>query len=79
MGVSSRDGSIHAGNWELNKPVGSGVRLTAEGDIRFVCKELSDGTTLLISFQPDDTALITKYDDKGMKVSEKTVSLNDLI
>lgn len=40
VGVSSRDGSIHVGNWKNNKPDGNGVRLTADGEIKFVCKVL---------------------------------------
>lgn len=78
VGVSSHDGAIHVGRWSYNKPEGNGVRLTAEGDIRFVCKELSDGTTVLMNYLPDDTVLVAKYDEKGKKLSEKTLSLNDL-
>ena len=78
VGVSSRDGSIHVGKWSMNKPVGNGVRLTSDGDIRFVCKELSDGSTVLMNYMPDDTAVISKYDKNGKKLSEKTISLADI-
>ena len=78
VGVSSRDGSIHVGNWKNNKPEGNGVRMTAEGDIRFVCKELADGTTVLMHYMPDDTVVISKYDQHGMKLGDTTVSLKDL-
>ncbi len=78
VGVSSRDGSIHVGKWKNNKPDGNGVRLDADGDIRFVCKELSDGTTVLMNYMPDDTVVISKYDESGMKTGESTVSLKDL-
>ena len=78
VGVSSRDGSIHAGKWKNNKPEGNGVRLTAEGDIKFVCKELSDGTTVLMNYMSDDTVVISKYDKNGAKISETTMSLLDL-
>ena len=77
VGISSRDGSIHAGRWVNNKPEGTGVRLGADGDIRFVCKELSDGKTVLMNYLPDDTVLISKYDEQGRKISEKTISLTD--
>lgn len=79
VGVSSHDGSIHVGRWALNKPEGSGVRLGADGDIRFVCKELSDGTTVLMNYFSDDTVTIAKYDEKGKKLGEKSVSLKDIL
>lgn len=78
VGVSSRDGSIHVGNWKNNKPDGNGVRLTHEGDIKFVCKELSDGTTVLMHYMPDDTVIVSKYDKFGMKLGDTTISLKDL-
>lgn len=78
VGVSSRDGSIHVGGWKNNKPEGNGVRLSADGDIKFVCKELSDGTTLLMNYMPDDTVIVSKYDENGKKVGETTQSLKDL-
>lgn len=77
VGVSSRDGSIHAGRWENNQPIGNGVRLGADGAVKFVCKELEDGTTVLMNYLPDDTVMISRYDAKGMKIGEKTVSLTD--
>ena len=77
VGISSRDGSFHVGRWVNNKPEGNGVRLSADGDIRFVCKELSDGKTVLMNYQSDDSVLISKYDEQGKKISEKTVSLID--
>ncbi|MBQ3330757.1 MAG: hypothetical protein IJG87_06220 [Ruminococcus sp.] len=77
VGVSSRDGSMHVGRWVNNKPEGNGVRLSAEGEIRFVCKELSDGETVLMNFLDDDTVLISKYDKNGSKLSEKKISLID--
>ena len=61
-----------------NKPDGNGVRLTAEGDIKFVCKELLDGTTVLMHYMPDDTVIISKYDKYGMKIGDTTISLKDL-
>lgn len=78
VGVSSRDGSIHVGNWKNNKPDGNGVRLTAKGDIKFVCKTLSDDTTVLMHYLPDDTVVISKYDKFGMKLGDTTISLKDL-
>ena len=78
VGVRSGDGSIHVGRWALNKPQGSGVRITADGEIKFVCKELSDGSTALMNYLPDDTVVITKYDPDGKKIGEKTVSLTDI-
>ena len=79
VGVSSHDGSIHVGRWALNKPEGNGVRLGADGDIRFVCKELSDGSTVLMNYMPDDTVVIAKYDEKGKKLGDKTLSLKDIL
>ena len=77
VGISAKDGSMHIGRWKNNKPEGNGVRLSAEGDIRFVCKELEDGDTVLMHYMPDDTVLISKYDKNGKKIAEKTVSLLD--
>lgn len=78
VGFSSRDGSIHVGNWVHNKPEGTGVRMSAEGEIKFVCKELSDGSTVLMNYLNDDSVVISKYDKNGAKLSEKKVSLIDL-
>ena len=78
VGFSSRDGSIHVGNWVHNKPEGTGVRMSAEGEIKFVCKELSDGSTVLMNYLNDDSVVISKYDKNGSKLSEKKVSLIDL-
>ena len=77
VGVSSRDGSIHLGRWKNNKPEGNGVRMSADGDIRFVCKEMSDGKTVLMNFTDDDTVVISQYDSDGSKIAEKSVSLED--
>lgn len=77
VGVSARDGSMHIGRWSNNKPEGNGVRLSREGDIKFVCKELEGGGTVLMNYLPDDTVLISKYDKDGRKIAEKTVSLID--
>ena len=79
VGVSSSDGSIHAGKWSLNRPEGNGVRLTKQGDIRFVCKELGDGSTVLMNFLENDIVLVSKYDSSGAKLGEKNVSLKDII
>ena len=78
VGVSSADGSIHVGRWSFNKPEGTGVRLSADGSVRFVCKELSDGTTVLINFFPDDTVTAAKYDENGRKLEERSLPLNAL-
>ena len=78
VGFSSRDGSIHVGKWVHNKPEGTGVRMSAEGEIKFVCKELSDGSTVLMNYLDDDSVVISKYDKNGSKLSEKKVSLIDL-
>ena len=75
VGVSAHDGSMHIGKWVNNKPEGNGVRVTAEGEIKFVCKELSDGCTALMNYLDNDTVMISKYDKNGTKVSEKTISL----
>ena len=77
VGVSAKDGSIHVGRWVNNKPEGNGVRVAADGSIKFVCKELSDGTTALMNYLDNDTIVISKYDKDGTKVSEKIVSLTD--
>ena len=79
VGVSSQDGSIHVGRWALNKPEGSGVRLTSDGDVKFVCKELSDGTTVLMNYLPNDIVTIAKYDDKGKKLGEMSMSLRNFL
>ena len=79
VGVSSSDGSIHTGRWQYNRPVGNGVRMTSDGDIKFVCKELSDGTAVLINFLPDDSIVIAKYDENGMKLGDETTSLKDFL
>ena len=78
VGFSSRDGSIHVGKWVHNKPEGTGVRMSADGEIKFVCKELSDGSTVLMNYLNDDSVVISKYDKNGSKLSEKKVSLIDL-
>lgn len=78
VGISARDGSMHIGRWVNNKPEGNGMRMTADGEIKFVCKELSDGTTVLTNFLDDDTVLISKYDQDGAKLSEKKISLNEI-
>ena len=77
VGVSARDGSIHIGRWVNNKPEGNGVRMSAEGEIKFVCKELSEGGTVLMNYLDDDTVLISKYDKNGTKLSEKKISLTE--
>ncbi len=77
VGISARDGSIHVGNWVNNKPEGNGVRVAADGTIKFVCKELSDGTTALMNYHDNDTIVISKYDKDGTKISDKIVSLTD--
>ena len=79
VGVSSSDGSIHAGRWSLNRPEGNGVRLTQNGDIRFVCKELGDGSTVLLNFIENDNVIVSKYDPAGKKLGEKDLSLKDII
>ena len=79
VGVSSRDGSIHVGRWALNKPEGNGVRLSSDGNIRFVCRELSNGSTVLINFISDDEFTVAKYDENGKKLSEEKVSLSDIL
>ena len=65
------------GHWLNNKPEGTGVRMTADGEIKFVCKKLSDGGTVLLHYSDDDTVLMSKYDNNGNKLSEKVVSLTD--
>ena len=75
VGVSARDGSMHVGRWVNNKPEGNGVRMSAGGEIKFVCRELSEGGTVLMNFLDDDTVLISKYDKNGAKLSEKKLSL----
>lgn len=78
VGVSSHDGSIHVGRWSLNKPEGSGVRLSADGEIRFVCRRLPDGTTVLTNYQPDGGIIIAKYDENGKKIAERSLAPDDL-
>ena len=77
VGISAKDGSMHMGNWSNNKPEGTGVRMSADGEIKFVCKKLSDGSTVLLNYTDDDRVIISKYDNSGNKLSEKTVSLTD--
>ena len=77
VGISARDGSIHTGRWVNNKPEGNGVRMSRDGELKFVCKELSDGQTVLMNYMADDTVVISKYDKNGAKIAEKTVSLTD--
>ena len=77
VGVSARDGSIHLGRWKNNKPEGNGVRMSADGEIRFVCKELPDGKTVLFKFDADNSVLISQYDTDGAKIAEKSVSLEE--
>lgn len=78
VGVSSHDGSIHVGRWALNKPEGSGVRLSADGEIRFVCRQLGDGSTVLTNYQPDGSITLAKYDENGKKIAEKSIKAEDL-
>ena len=78
VGVSSHDGSIHVGRWAYNKPEGNGVRLTSDGDIKFVCRQLPDGATILTNYLPDGSLIVAKYDAKGKKLAEKTISPEDL-
>ena len=78
VGVSSRDGSIHVGRWALNKPEGNGVRLSSDGEIRFVCRQLPDGTTVLTNYLPDGSLTIAKYDEKGKKIAEKSLNPDEL-
>ena len=77
VGVSARDGSIHLGRWKNNKPEGNGVRMSADGDIRFVCKELPDGKTVLFNFSDNNSVVISQYDSDGSKIAEKSVSLDE--
>lgn len=79
VGVSSADGSIHVGKWIDNRPKGNGARFSADGNIRFICKETEDKKTFLFNFMPDDSIVIAQYDDKGKKTGEKTISLSDLM
>ena len=78
VGISARDGSMHIGTWKNNKPEGNGVRVSADGSVRFVCKEVSDGGTVLMNYTDDDMVIISRYDAQGSKISEKTVSLTDI-
>ena len=77
VGISSSDGSIHAGKWKDNKPVGDGARLSSDGTVKFVVRELSDGMTVLLNFMPDDSIIVSKYDEKGKKLGEAKKFLND--
>ena len=77
VGISAKDGSMHIGKWVNNKPEGNGVRVAADGNVRFVCKELSDGSTALMNYLDNDTVVITRYDKSGARTSEKIISLND--
>lgn len=78
IGVSSADKSIHVGTWKNNKPYKNGVRMSRDGEVKFVRKELSDGTTVLINFMPDESIVISKYDIYENKTSEKSYSIEDL-
>lgn len=79
VGVSSHDGSVHVGRWIDNKPIGNGVRMTSDGDLKFVCKQLENGSTVLFNFMPDDSVIMSKYDEKGRKLGDETISLTDFL
>ena len=78
VGISAKDGSMHVGRWANNKPHGNGARVSADGQIKFVCKELSDGGTVLMNYSDHDKVIMTKYDKNGNKLSEKVISLTDI-
>lgn len=77
VGISAKDGSMHIGKWVNNKPEGNGVRVAADGSVKFVCKELSDGSTALMNYLDNDTVVITNYDKNGNRLSEKIISLTN--
>lgn len=75
IGISSSDKSVHVGQFVDNKPQGDGVRVGDNGDVQFVSKTLSDGSTVHITFD-GDRMLIKKYNKDGNLVSENTSNFN---
>ena len=57
-----------------NKPVGDGVRVFDDGNIKFVKKVLSNGVTVELKFD-GDKIFVSKYDENGELISENTSNL----
>lgn len=74
IGVSSSDKSVHVGKFVDNKPLGDGVRVGNNGDVQFVRKTLTDGTTVHLTFD-GDKILVKKYNKDGNLISESTSNL----
>ena len=74
VGVSSFDKSVHVGKFVENKPVDDGVRFNKDGEVSFVKRVLSNGVTVVISFDGDKMT-VTKYNSEGEVISENTSNL----
>ncbi len=74
IGVSSSDKSVHVGQFVDNKPQGDGVRVGDNGEVQFVRKTLTDGTTVHLTFD-GDKILVKKYNKDGNLISENTSNL----
>lgn len=74
VGVSSFDNSVHVGKFRDNKPVGDGVRVSDDGQVQFIKKTLSNGTTVMLKFE-NDKIIVSKYNSNGDKISENSSNL----
>lgn len=74
VGVSSFDNSVHVGKFKNNKPVGDGVRVSDDGQVQFIKKTLSNGTTVMLKFE-NDKIIVSKYNANGDKISENSSNL----
>ena len=66
---------MHVGQWENNKPVGTGVRMTADGKISFIRQELPDGGSVMLRTTEDGNLDVVKCDQDGNKLSQSTLYL----
>lgn len=74
IGISSVDKSAHIGRFIENKSDGNGVRIDKDGEIRFVRKQLSDSTYVVVKFD-SDKVILTKYSENGDVISENTTNM----
>lgn len=74
IGISSVDKCAHIGRFIDNKSDSNGVRIDRDGEIRFVRKQLSDGTYVVVKFDGDKVVL-TKYSENGDVISENTTNM----
>lgn len=74
IGISSVDKSAHIGRFVNNKSDSNGVRVDRNGEIRFVRKQLSDGTYVVVKFD-GDKVILTKHSENGDVISENTTNM----